>query len=235
MLNSSLYQQHISISSLQNELRALCVSSPPSLHSSPVHVSSVMSVTAGATATHTSSHGKSVKSSSSATTAVTAAATVTLPPTSPPSPILPLISEENTLSSTNAKSEEDLAAFVCQQQQQEQYHHQPLPPNNKQNKPLFGGASDFLAKGFAIGAGVGTPLVTPPHSFRSSPVTSPNAMAPFIAITDELGAMQFPILAPPTDFQLVSSHPNLNNDADKSPEQLFNKLHRWNNDESKLI
>ena len=79
------------------------------------------------------------------------------------------------------------------------------------------------------------PLVTPPQSFRSSPMTSPNT-APSIAITDELGTLQFPILPPPIDFQLVSSHPNLDNDPEKSPmsaDMLLNKLHRWRNDESK--
>ena len=95
--------------------------------------------------------------------------------------------------------------------------------------------SGLLSKGFA---GSPVPLITPPHSFRSSPVTSPNT-APSIAITDELGTLQFsnfPILPPPIDFQLVSSHPNLDNDPEKpsvSADMLLNKLHRWGNEERK--
>lgn len=147
-----------------------------------------------------------------------------LPPSSPP-PALPLISEENS-PSTSQKPEE------C--------------PTESTNKPSAGGnshpmsniqkslMSGLLSKGFP---GSPVPLITPPHSFRSSPVTSPNT-APSIAITDELGTMQFsnfPILPPPLQF-LVSSHPNLDNDPEKpsvSADMLLNKLHRWRNDESK--
>lgn len=197
-------QQHISISTLQNELRALCVSSPPSLHASPIHASSIVNQT------H-QSHISAIANSPAAS----------LPPSSPP-PALPLISEENSPSYSTSQKPND-----------------GQPPNDPNlstsnssssiQKTLMAG---LLSKGFS---GSPVPLITPPHSFQSSPVTSPNT-APSIAITDELGTLQFPILPPPIDFQLVSSHPNLDNDPNKpavSADMLLNKLHRWRNDESK--
>jgi hypothetical protein len=148
-------QQQISIASLQTELRALCVSSPPSLQTSPIHCASP--------------------------TTPIAAPITSLPPSSPP-PTLPQISEES----------------------------QPSVPVT--SSPI--------------------PLLTPPQSFRSSPVTSPNT--PSIAITDELGTLQFPILPPPIDFQHVTSHPNLERGALAGLEDIsLIRLHRWRNDESK--
>lgn len=80
------------------------------------------------------------------------------------------------------------------------------------------------------------PLITPPQSFRSSPITSPNHATPSISITDELGTSQFPILPPPIDFQLVASHPNLDKDSSNvSAGIIFNQLHRWRNDDSKYL
>ncbi|CAG2101057.1 unnamed protein product [Medioppia subpectinata] len=136
--DGSAVRNQISISSLQTELRALCVSSPPSLQTSPIHCVSPQPSSASL-------------------------------PSSPP-PTLPLISEE--------------------------FHAVTSP----------------------------VPLLTPPQSFRSSPVTSPS-VAPSIAITDELGtSLQFPILPPPVDFQ--HSVPNLDAEAED-----FAALHRWTNDE----
>ncbi|KAJ6223651.1 hypothetical protein RDWZM_002196 [Blomia tropicalis] len=209
LLSGAYQQQHISISTLQNELRALCVSSPPSLHASPIHGSSI--------ANQTLPSHISVISNSPATS---------LPPSSPP-PALPLISEENastfvTSSTGNTNNTLDDSP-------------KPLIDGGTQSSNQISNIqktllSNLLTKGYS---GSPIPLITPPHSFRSSPVTSPNT-APSIAITDELGTMQFPILPPPIDFQLVSSHPNLDNDPNKpamSADMLLNKLHRWRNDE----
>lgn len=134
----------ISISSLQTELRALCVSSPPSLTCSPQHVVAHV-----------------VPSPPSSATS----------PASPP-PALPQICEEAR-------------------------------------------------------AGQSSPLLTPPQSFRSSPVSP---VAPSIALTDECG-LQFPILPPPASFTQVSSC-ELNR---KEAEEAWRSLQRWRDDHSEHV
>ncbi|XP_027202378.2 uncharacterized protein LOC113796328 isoform X1 [Dermatophagoides pteronyssinus] len=179
------HQQQISIPFLQNELRALCVSSPPSLHASPIH------------GNHLAAGAKPNSSNTSSS----------LPPSSPPL-TLPQISEE--IHKTDV-----------------QQHDATMLVHNKSNNPH--------PCRHATGSSV--PLITPPQSFRSSPVTSPNHATPSISVTDELGASQFPILPPPIDFQLANSHPNLDQDSNVSSkvtaaDLLFNRLHRWRNDET---
>ncbi|OTF75984.1 hypothetical protein BLA29_005879 [Euroglyphus maynei] len=178
----------MSIPILQHELRALCLSSPPSLHTSPIHGSSGMG------------NNPASISNSSATSS-------SLPPSSPPL-TLPQISEE-----THKIDIQEQYKSISQQSQ-----HRSCRPHHQTS----------------------VPLITPPQSFRSSPVTSPNhAATPSISVTDELGASQFPILPPPIDFRLAvtNSHPNLDQDSSNvsskvTADFLFNRLHRWRNDET---
>ncbi|KPM08452.1 serine/threonine-protein kinase SIK3-like protein [Sarcoptes scabiei] len=212
--------QQISIPSLQNELRALCVSSPPSLHTSPIHVPTM------------TNHHQTLQALSNSS----------LPPASPPA--LPQICEENQKQEGEIESSE----------------------NNSHCKTLADSTMTSLYGGFSP-----IPLLTPPQSFQTSPVTSPHHLnylqqpnqsarinnsavnilpqinpsktTPSISITDELGASQFPILPPPLDFQLAASHPNLEKDniggglnsSRVQTDLILNRLHRWRNDESKYF
>lgn len=174
-------RQQISIASLQTELRALCVSSPPSLQTSPIHSSQPPQLSSPTTPVPTPINQPSPQ----------------LPPPTSPPPTLPLISEE--LHQVGCGGAAAVPPHTCS----------PVP------------------------------LLTPPQSFRSSPVTSPNA--PSIAITDELGTLQFPILPPPVDFQHVTSHPNLERGCGTSGggsevgDISWTRLHRWRNDEMSMI
>nr|XP_046910015.1 serine/threonine-protein kinase SIK1-like isoform X1 [Dermatophagoides farinae] len=208
-------QQQISIPFLQHELRALCLSSPPSLHTSPIHHGTSTAMANQQQSHHISS--ASAISNSSATSS-------SLPPSSPP-PTLPQISEEIH------KIDIDL------EQPQHQLQHKSAKLTTTTSQQM-----QQLPNSRYTAAGSSVPLITPPQSFRSSPVTSPNhATTPSISVTDELGASQFPILPPPIDFQLTmtNSHPNLDQDSDSvtnakivTTDLLFNRLHRWRNDET---
>ncbi|XP_054168435.1 serine/threonine-protein kinase SIK3 homolog [Oppia nitens] len=73
-------------------------------------------------------------------------------------------------------------------------------------------------------------LLTPPQSFRSSPVSP---VAPQIAVTDADTGALFPILPPPVDFQHVSSQPNLEANVSANEPQE-SRLHRWQEDNRRV-
>ncbi|XP_074598214.1 uncharacterized protein LOC141852941 isoform X2 [Brevipalpus obovatus] len=232
-----------SLQSLQAELLSLCVSSPPSLHTSPIK-----------TPIH-----QSISHSPSPTSLSTSPPPITMQTAPQPNIMLQMISEENINNSGCTVSNRMLnTSYVQQQQQQPNCGASSLPGSPIPFLGLtFTPPQSFRCSPVSMANHPGEPMIGIATSSSTSAVSScgnsfgANLIGqptPSISVTDELGfSAHFPIIPPPQDFahglspidpmnteMCHQSEPNLevsemDNESSQelSAKTTFPKLHRW--------